>query len=146
MVRTGRKPTMVPVTPGGKGKRWARAHYLWNARNTHPDESLGVCSTTAGQAFHINFADGYDVLDRHLGDDEQLLLVGLNGYWLKQTTDAEFNGNAAPGFREQVLGIGPGMVYSPTKGSCFFVNVYLETDVRNRPEGTRLTLRYIKHF
>jgi hypothetical protein len=134
------------LSPTPRIKLSYRAHYLWNARNTHPDQSLGVGSTTAGQAFHINFAGGYDVLDRKLGDDEQHLLVGVNGYWLKQTTDAEFNGNAVPGFREQVLGIGPGMVYSPAKGSYFFVNVYLESDVRNRPEGTRLTVRYIKKF
>jgi hypothetical protein len=38
------------------------------------------------------------------------------------------------------------VLYSPAKGTYFFVNVYVETDVRNRPEGTRLTLRFIKHF
>jgi hypothetical protein len=131
---------------GTKIKLSYRAHYLWNARNNNPDVKLGADSTTAGQAFHINFAGAYDLLDRKLGEDEQHLLVGLNGYWLKQTTDAEINGVPQPDTREQVLGIGPGMVYSPTKGTYFFVNLYFETDVRNRPEGTRLTLRYIKHF
>jgi anthranilate 1,2-dioxygenase (deaminating, decarboxylating) large subunit len=115
-----------------------RAHYLWNAANHNPLAVPGVESTQAGQAFHTNFAMSYEVIEKHLR-------VGINGYWLKQTSDSSVNGNTIPG-REQVLGIGPGAIYSFNEKNHIFFNAYIETEARNRPEGTRLTLRYVKKF
>jgi hypothetical protein len=145
---------------GPKVKVSYRAHYLWNGRNDHPAESFGASSTRAGQAFHINFAACYELLEQGQGKGEQdactdehrpskaekHLCVGLNGYYLKQTTPAEIDGNAVPNSFEQVLGLGPGMVYSPAKGTYFFLNLYLESQVRNRPEGTSLVMRFAQKF
>src|SRR5207253_11114319 len=115
-----------------------RAHYLWNAANHHPLAVPGVESTQAGQAFHTNFAVSYELIEKHLR-------VGVNGYWLKQTSDSSVNGATISG-REQVLGVGPGMIYSFNEKNHIFFNAYIESEARNRPEGTRLTLRYVKKF
>jgi len=115
-----------------------RAHYLWNASTKQPSDLLGVNSARAGEAFHINFATSYEVLEKRLR-------VGLNGYYLKQTTDSELDGFTVPG-RDQVLGLGPGFLWFFNETNQLFFNSYFETDVRNRPEGSRFTLRYVTKF
>ena len=87
----------------------------------------------------MNFAAEHEIIDKKLS-------VGLNGYYLKQTTDALVNGTSVAGTQEQVLGIGPGAVYSFSQTNHFFCNLYWETDAVNRPEGFRMTLRYVHKF
>ncbi len=118
-----------------------RAHYLWCAENNDPAAILGpgVTSTRAGEAFHINFAAEHEVL-------EKKLRVGINGYYLKQTTDAQVNGIDVPDSREQVLGLGPGGMLSFSQTQHVFCNVYWETNAENRPEGFKLNLRYVHKF
>ncbi len=115
-----------------------RAHYLWNTVNDSPTAHLGAHTSLAGEAFHTNFAASYEVIEKHLR-------VGVNGYYLRQTTDSELDGVTIPG-REQVLGIGPGLIYSFNEKNHLFFNAYVETAVRDRTEGTRLTLRYVVKF
>ena len=120
-----------------------RTHYLWNATNDDPSVNLpgAPSSVKAGEAFHMNFTSAYEVCPKRLR-------VGVNGYWLKQTTDVEFDGVDVPGLREQVFGIGPGLLYSFTEDqtSLLFVNTYFESSARNRPEGFRLNMRYVCKF
>ncbi len=124
------------------GPKWTvttRIHYLWNAKNDDPNAPLAVDDSKAGQAFHTNFAVSYDLLAKRLR-------VGLNGYYLKQMTDSKYDGNDASGTREQVLGIGPGLLYSFSGDVHLFLNTYFETATKHRPEGTRINLRYVHHF
>lgn len=118
-----------------------RLHYLWNAENNKPNTTLfpGASDTQAGQAFHLNFASEYELVAKRLR-------LGVNGYYLKQFTNSEVSGKTVPNSREQVLGIGPGLLYSFSQNDHVFVNVYLETQAENRPEGTRFTLRWTHHF
>jgi hypothetical protein len=119
-----------------------RIHYLWNDKNKDPNrayKAMGASTTRAGQAFHINFATAYEVWTKRLR-------VGLNGYYLKQTSDTEMNSSDVAGTREQVLGIGPGALYHHSKDLHFFLNVYFESDAENRPEGKRGVLRMVYHF
>ncbi len=119
-----------------------RAHYLWCAENNDPNPFItppGTTSTRAGDAFHINFAAEHEVI-------EKKLRVGVNGYYLKQTTDAQANGVNVAGSREQVLGIGPGAILSFSQTRHVFCNLYWETDAENRPEGFKLNLRYVHKF
>jgi anthranilate 1,2-dioxygenase (deaminating, decarboxylating) large subunit len=125
------------ITP--KWEFSTRIHYLWNAKNNDPNLVPGADSTRAGQAVHLNFASSYEIL-------EKMLRVGLNGYYLKQTTDFQVDGNSVPGAKEQVLGIGPGLVFHWSQNTHFFFNVYFETAVDNRPEGQRYNLRWVQHF
>jgi hypothetical protein len=118
--------------------RW---HYLWNAENEDPNKTLfpGAKDTQAGQATHLNFTSEYEVLPKHLR-------VGFNGYYLKQFTNAEVNGKDVANSREQVLGIGPGALFSFSQNDHLFFNAYFETQAENRPEGTRFTARWTHHF
>jgi len=123
-----------------------RLHYLWNDRNNDPSLQaapnspfFGSDSVQAGQAIHLNFAVSYEVLPKQLR-------VGLNGYYLQQIGDTKVDGRNVGGSRERVLGLGPGMVYHFSQGTHLFVNTYFETAVKNRPSGSRYTLRLVHHF
>lgn len=114
-----------------------RIHYLWNDTNTDPGGGAGTLQ--AGQAVHLNFASAYEVLPKRLR-------VGLNGYYLKQVTDTEINSARASGRREQVVGLGPGLLWHIGKNDHLFFNAYFEFEARNRPEGERYNLRWVHHF
>lgn len=113
-----------------------RAHYLWNDRN---NDVAGGGSTRAGQAFHCNFATDYEVVDKTLS-------LGVNGYYLQQTTDMEANGAHVANSKERVVGVGPGLIYHISKDLHVFVNVYFETLAQNRPQGQRYNARMVYHF
>lgn len=116
-----------------------RAHYLYNSKNNDPAQSLGdVSDIQAGQALHANFATDYAVTDH--------LRLGINGYWLKQITDTRIDGHDVSGRREKVWAIGPGGMYSFSANDHLFVSAYLEQDVENRPDGSRVQVRYVHHF
>lgn len=142
---------------GPKMSASVRAHYLWNATNNAPAFSTGANSTRAGEAFHMNFAFSREILP--CGSPSACdaapsagpppgpkLRIGINGYYLKQTTDLEVNGIDVPGFREQVFGIGPGCILSLSPQKHFFFNSYWEDYAENRTEGYRMTLRYVHKF
>ena len=78
-----------------------RIHYLYNFKNNEPGYAFGAADDIqAGQAIHANFATDYAVTPQ--------LRLGINGYWLKQVTDTEVDGEKVKGRREQVWAIGPG--------------------------------------
>lgn len=115
-----------------------RLHYLWNAKNDEPFVVFGPGDTQAGQAVHANFAGSYEVIPK-------MLRLGLNGYFLKQISDSQVNGQDVPG-REKVLAIGPGALLSLSPDTHLFANAYFESDAEFRPEGERYLLRLVHHF
>ncbi len=132
--------------------RWTtsvRAHYLWNDSNDEPNRGFTgapffAAETQAGQAIHLNFALEYELIPKRLR-------LGLNGYYLKQITDTEVDGKdfeewTGTDRREEVLGLGPGVVWHFNQNNHLFFNAYFETAVENRPEGQRFNLRFVHHF
>jgi hypothetical protein len=113
----------------------ARLHYLWNSPNNDPFKGLGVQSLQPGQAFHMNYSTSYEVF--------KSVRLGFNGYWLQQTTDNRINGLDVPHSEERTIGIGPGLQLGG-HDTWFGLNSYIETDVRNRPTGIRVTFRISK--
>ncbi len=117
-----------------------RFHYLWNAENSDPNSPDPIVEDTqAGQAVHANFATEYEVVEKHLR-------VGINGYAFRQITDSKVNGDDTTGGKEQVVALGPGALWSFSPNNHLFANLYFEMDAENRPEGNRVTLRYVHHF
>jgi len=101
--------------------RWTvstRLHYLWNAENDDPNRGFaGASDTQAGQAIHANVASAYEVIPK-------MLRIGINGYYLKQISDTQVDGNDVSGRKEKVLGIGPGAIFSFSQDSHLFFNLY----------------------
>ncbi len=115
-----------------------RLHYLWNAKNDDPFVGFELNDMQAGQAVHANFAAAYELMPNKLR-------AGVNGYYFKQVSNSERNGGSVAG-KEQVLGIGPGALYSFSKDTHLFFNLYFETAAEFRPEGERFNLRLVHHF
>lgn len=113
----------------------ARVQYLWNSANNDPYVGFGIREIQPGQAFHLNYASSYEV--------RKHVRLGFNGYWLQQTTDHRINDIAIHGSKERTVGLGPGMQLGGP-GIWFHLNAYLETDVRNRPSGVKVTMRISK--
>ena len=109
-----------------------RLHYLWNSRN--PDTNV-----QPGQAIHLNFASSVEVVKGKLH-------LGVNGYYLQQITDSNFDGTAIPNSKERVVAIGPGGLYVFSNRDLLFFNAYYEVEAQNRFEGARLNLRWIHKF
>lgn len=127
-----------------------RLHYLWNGKNDDPSvrtrqaiqrvrPDLDVDDTQAGQAVHLNFATAYEVIPNRLR-------LGINGYYLKQITDTEVDGEDLEGRKEEVFAIGPGAVLHLSRDTHLFFNAYFETDAENRSRGDRYNLRLVHHF
>lgn len=110
----------------------SRLHYLWNSTNNDPFVGFGAKNIQPGRAFHINYATSYELFKN--------VRLGFNGYWLQQLTNHEINGVAVPNSKERTVGLGPGIQLGG-QGIWFRVNSYIETDVRNRPSGVKVTLR-----
>jgi hypothetical protein len=113
----------------------ARFHYLWNSVNKDPFFGFGIQNMQPGQAFHANYATSLEVMKE--------VRLGFNGYWLQQITDHQINGQNVPNSKERTIGLGPGIQVGGN-GLWLRVNSYIETDVRNRPVGTRVTFRLSK--
>lgn len=114
-----------------------RVHYAWSSRNNDPASGLNADNIQPGEAIHSNLAVSYAVSDRWR--------VGVAGYQLKQTSDDRIDGHRQKDSREQVAGIGPGVMYRQGK-QTLFANLYFESAAENRSQGTQLTLRYLHVF
>jgi len=118
----------------------SRIHYLWNAKNDDPNRAYGDADDIqAGDAIHLNFTSAYELIPGSLR-------VGINGYYFRQISDTEVDGDKASGSKEQVLGLGPGLLWHISPDNHLLFNTYWETAAENRPEGTRFNLRYVYHF
>jgi len=105
--------------------------YSFNQKNKDTDYR-------SGQIFHFDYSASYRLTDN--------LRVGLNGYYLKQTTDDKQFGHTVQfagqdvddGVRGQVFAIGPALHLTFLKYASAEIRWAKEFDVENRAEGEML--------
>lgn len=114
-----------------------RLHYLWNSKNDDPQKLFYAHNIQPGQAFHLNYAFCYQILEG--------LRVGIAGYYLNQITSDKIDGRKEPDSKERVFAIGPGLMFS-RKSLFIYANAFYETGAENRPEGNQITVRFSKVF
>ncbi|CAN7287378.1 transporter [Trinickia sp. LjRoot230] len=103
--------------------------YTFNTKNHATDYQ-------SGQLFHFDYSLSYAVTPK--------ANVGVNGYFIKQTTNDTQDGSVVDGdgFRGQALAIGPAFRYQFSKAAIEF-RVLKEFAVRNRPEGTSIWMKTV---
>ena len=118
----------------GKLELSARLHYLWNSVNHEPFAGSGANTVQPGQAFHMNYSASYEMITN--------VRIGFNGYWLQQLTDNKVNDINVPYSLERTVGLGAGIQFFSGRDTWIHLNGYKETNVRNRPQGATVTLRF----
>jgi hypothetical protein len=144
----------VTVLPVHRLEISARFNYLYNFTTHRPANPFPVDppvdSVKAGQAYWINYAASFEVVDH--------LHLGINGYYFKQLTEDRYtytDGTSADGPSNYVLGdqglaemvaLGPGLFWDFSKSDKFFLNAYFSIKVDNRPQQNTFNLHYIHDF
>lgn len=119
-----------------------RPTYYYNFKNDDPASSTpldpDIRDTQAGQSFSTNYNIAYRVND--------VLTVGLNGYYLKQLTDDKVNATRIKDSREQSFAFGPGAMLDYGRDK-FYLTAQRESNVENRFEAdSSFTLRWLRLF
>src|SRR6202041_3497391 len=87
--------------------RWeisGRSIYDWSSRSNRPPVSLDVTNSQAGGQFAQNLSVSVAITDNWR--------IGVAGYGLWQLDDTRVDGQAVSNSRQQVIGIGPGLLWS----------------------------------
>jgi hypothetical protein len=111
--------------------RWqlsGKLRYAVNSKNKDTDYR-------SGNEFTFEYSAGYAVAPG--------LVLGINGYLYRQTTDDKQGGSLVNGNgnRGRVSAAGPFVSYSFTPKVTVIAKLQTESGARNRPEGTRLWLQ-----
>lgn len=119
-----------------------RPQYYYNLKNDDPPSSLpldaGIEDTQPGQSFSTNYNISYKINDK--------VALGLGGYYLKQLTNDQINGENIKASREKAVGFGPGVLLD-FDNNKFFINAYRESSVENRFKlDTSVNLRWLHTF
>jgi len=117
--------------------RWeisGRSIYDWSGQSGRPPVSLGATNSQAGDQFAQNLSVSAAITDNWR--------VGMAGYGLWQLGDTRVDGHAIPGSRQQVIALGPGLLWSDGHATII-ANVFEEIEARNRPRGTSAVLRLL---
>ncbi len=132
-----------------------RVHYAWNSRNHSPYKVIYGPDATLkpGQSIHFNYALEYNV--------HKSLWAGFAGYcmWQLDKDDLEKSQLQDPTSRaydpvlakalvrkEQVVGIGPLLMLTPTQDLMMSLATTVEVGVKNRPDGIKGTLKVLYKF
>jgi len=91
-----------------------------------------------GQVFHLNYSVEYELFKNFRG--------AVAGYYLKQLTDDEVNGNSVSGSKEQVFAIGPAVFWAASPNFFLGLKTQWESSAENRTEGNRTTFRMTYKF
>ena len=117
--------------------------FMYDINTENNDSPYG--DYKSGQEFHFDYAVGYKVSNWNLG---------VAGYYYKQITNDEINGEKVPsvaplgfdeGFKGQTFAVGPAVKYN-YKNMSFTLKYLWETAVEHRPEGSDLWFKFAYAF
>ncbi len=144
----------VTVLPIHRLEISARFHYLYNFTNNRPANpppvTPAVVSDKAGQAFWVNYAASFEIIER--------LHIGVNGYYFAQLTDDQYNyadgthnnGESVPQLGDEgkakVLTVGPGVFWDIDKENKLYLNAYFTVLADNHASSTVFNLHYVHSF
>jgi hypothetical protein len=151
---TGRYSPNDPINPGSDAwqvspylaftwrvsDRWeisGRSIYDWSGLSRQPPVALGAANSQAGGQFAQNLSVSAAITDNWR--------IGMAGYGLWQLDDTRVDGQAVPKSRQQVIAVGPGVLWSNGHATVI-ANVFEEIEARNRPRGTSAVLRLLYPF
>jgi hypothetical protein len=120
--------------------RWeisGRSIYDWSSRSNRPPASLDATNSQAGAQFAQNLSMSAAITDNWR--------IGVASYGLWQLDDTRVDGQAVAKSRQQVIGVGPGLLWSDGHATVI-ANIYDEIEARNRPRGTSAVLRLLYPF
>lgn len=104
--------------------------YDFNTKNKDNDYE-------SGQEFHFDYLVGYNF---------KPWSVGLGGYYYKQITNDELDGEKyLDGFKGEVFAIGPAVKYD-YKNMSFNLKYQHEMSVENKPEGDKFWFKFVYAF
>lgn len=105
--------------------------YDFNTKNT-------ATNYQSGQELHFDYT---------LAKKINAFTVGVGGYFYKQTTDDELNGQkvGSDGFKGQVFAVGPQLKYD-YKNMAFSLKYQREVLAENKPEGNKFWLNLMYAF
>jgi hypothetical protein len=112
--------------------------YFFNTKNKDYQDPGSTIKTDylSGNEFICDYLVG-----QHIGNWN----IGVNGFIYKQVTDDEKNGIAVKDNLGQTISIGPAIQYN-YKNMFFNLKYQWDTEVRNRPEGQKLWLKFLYAF
>jgi hypothetical protein len=116
------------LLPGADFDISAKLMYDINTENNSADYK-------SGQEFHLDYG---------VGKKFGAVTGGLAGYYYKQMTSDEKDG-VKTGNRGQVAAFGPALKYD-YKNMSFTVKYLFETEVKNRPKGDNLWVKFLYAF
>jgi hypothetical protein len=120
--------------------RWeisGRSIYDWSSRSNRPPASLDVANSQAGAQFVQNLSVSAAITDNWR--------IGVASYGLWQLDDTRVDDQAVSKSRQQVIGVGPGLLWSDGHATVI-ANLYEEIEAHNRPRGTSAVLRLLYPF
>lgn len=89
----------------------------------------------SGQEFHFDYSAGWAVSPNWV--------VGVGGYYYRQTTDDRVNGDTLSDNKGRAFAIGPSIKYDSGKGWFLSAKWQQESDVRNRAQGDAYWLKLV---
>lgn len=108
-----------------------RIYYIWSGESHRTN-------IKAGDAINLNFSLDYEV--------KKDWWISFCGYYVKQFKNNRMCGEYIPDTKEQVLGLGPGVLYFVSDTFQLLGYLYWETLAQNRTQGFNGAFRFIWHF
>tara|TARA_R110002051_G_scaffold48308_2_gene95259 strand:+ start:7131 stop:8120 length:990 start_codon:yes stop_codon:yes gene_type:complete len=100
-----------------------------------------------GANYHLNYSLEHLIgKSRFVPGQSGEFRLGIQGYLAEQLANDKVNGVELANSKESVFAVGPVLQLQTKSGWFLALKTAFEVSAKNRPQGTRTTLRFIKYF